>query len=230
MKKQFITTIVTVLFSISAQCQDNNNTTRVLIETVETANLWKQFNKHYSTTIGSPYLQKMFASAKISTVTKSVPMRYDVFSDEFEFIDSKNDTLVLIKSNQFNIITFAGTNTKYQLVNYTNDKGETIDGYLINLHENKGYILFKKQNVTYFSEKEARNSYQKAIPAKFVQTKDSFYLKNGDLGISEFPSNKKTFLKLFPEKKDDIEAFLKKNNIDFSKESDKMKIVDFLAL
>lgn len=230
MKNQLVVTIAAVFISISAHCQENNSETRMMIESVETANLWRQFSKRFTNTEGSPYLQKMFSLAKISTVSKSVLMRYDVFSDEFEFIDSKKDTLLLIKSAQFNSITFTGTNTKYQLVNYINDKKEATLGYLIHLYEKNGYTLFKKQNISYFAEKKATVTFQKTTPAQFVPSKDSYYLKNGDKGISEFPSNKKNLLKLFPDKKDDIEAFLKKNAIDFSKESDKIKIVDFLAL
>ena len=44
----------------------------------------------------------------------------------------------------------------------------------------------------------------------------------------EVPTSKKGFLKLFPEKKVEIEDFVKQNNTDFEKEQDLIKRADFL--
>ena len=49
------------------------------------------------------------------------------------------------------------------------------------------------------------------------------------MGISEFPGSKKELIKLFPDKKQSIEAFFKEQKISFDKEADMIKIVDFLA-
>lgn len=67
------------------------------------------------------------------------------------------------------------------------------------------------------------------MPAKYVKMDDTFFLKNKDKGTSKFPDNKKGLLKLFPDKKEAIESFLKENKIDFDSESDLMKIIDFIA-
>ena len=44
---------------------------------------------------GSRYIQPMFSQAKVENVEANANMRYNAYSDEFEFLNSKNDTLVL---------------------------------------------------------------------------------------------------------------------------------------
>lgn len=232
MKKLFALAVTTALFSLSVQSQPafQNSEEGRLLDDYDMASRGSVIRKVPSKTMGSPYLNKSFLPAKVGNVTKGAFMRYDAYNDEFEFINAKNDTLVLNKVEKFSNITFTHTNTKYQLVNYNNKKGDAIVGYLIVLHENKGFALYKKQNISYTSEQTGERPFEPSSPARFEQTKDNYYFKNNDKGIALFPSSKKGLLKLFPEKKIEIEAFVKQNDIDFDKESDLSKIVDFLAV
>lgn len=228
MKQPFALAIITVMLSVSAYCQNNNETR--LFDEYEIASHGRQFHKQNRGAKGSPYLNKFFAYAKVSNVAKNAMLRYDVFNDEFEFVNTKNDTLVLDKTEKFNTITFTVTNTKYALVDYTNNKGKATTGYLIWLYEKNDFVLFKKQNVIYTKEETSETPFAKNSPASYDRIEDNFYFKSKDKGIVEFPSNKKGLVKLFPEKKTDLEAFIKKNDIDFDKEADLVKIVDFLAI
>lgn len=189
-----------------------------------------KYNSNLRTKIvGSPYTQKMFAQAKVGTLEQKNFMRYNVFNDEFEFISSQKDTLILDKIEDFGTIIFPETNKKFQLIAYTNSKNKLFYGYLINLKETNGFTLFKKENIIFTEEKIAKTSLEVNMPAKFVKSGDTFFLKNKDKGTSEFPENKKGLLKLFPDKKEAIELFLKENKTDFDSETDLMKIIDFIA-
>ncbi|MCZ8197815.1 MAG: hypothetical protein O9267_09425 [Flavobacterium sp.] len=189
-----------------------------------------KYNSNLKTKIvGSPYTQKMFSQAKVGTVEQKNFVRYNVFNDEFEFISAQKDTLILDKIEDFGTIVFTETNKKYQLTTYTNSKNKLFYGYVINLKELNGFILFKKENITFMEEKIAKTSLEVNMPAKFVKSGDTFFLKNKEKGTSEFPENKKGLLKLFPDKKEAIETFLKENKIDFDSESDLIKIIDFIA-
>lgn len=224
--KKNITAFVFALVSIFGYCQnhENDRITDVLNEYA----LNKQLKYEPSKTLGSPYLNKLFAPAVVSGVSKNAMMRYDAFSDEFEFVNSSKDTLVFNKVEPYNTITFTITNTKYKLVDY-DKKGKTVTGYLIWLCEKNDFTLFKKQNVVYTDEKIATTSFDRNLPAKFDREKDSFYFKNKNQGIIEFPTSKKGLLKLFPDKKDALEAFIKENNIDFKNEADLIRVAGFLA-
>jgi hypothetical protein len=171
----------------------------------------------------------MFSQAKVGTVEQKNFMRYNVFNDEFEFISAQKDTLILDKIEDFGTIVFPETNKKFQLVAYTNSKNKLFYGYLISLKENNGFALFKKESIQYVEEKIAKTSMEVNMPAKYIKMDDTFFLKNKEKGTSEFPENKKGFVKLFPDKKEVIETFLKENKINFDSESDLMKIIDFIA-
>ncbi|TBX70039.1 hypothetical protein EZL74_04645 [Flavobacterium silvisoli] len=80
------------------------------------------------------------------------------------------------------------------------------------------------------AEKLAANAYESDRPASYVKAEDAFYFKNRDKEIIEFPSNKKGLLKLFPEKKMEIEIFIKQNKTDFKKEEDLIKLIEFLSV
>jgi hypothetical protein len=226
MKKQLFTAAVAILLSISAHSQDQE--VYRIITTLEDLALNKQLYYDPQKTLGTPYLNVAFAPAKVSNVDKTAMLRYDAFRDEFEFINEKLDTLVLNKKEPFTSITFTLTKTTYQLTNYSL-KGKETTGYLISLFQKNNYVLYKKQNILFSKERLAKSGYESNTPAKFERGKDTFFLKDGDKGISEFPSNKKALLKLYPDKKTEIEAFIKQNNIDFDKEPDIIKLVDFLA-
>jgi len=65
------------------------------------------------------------------------------------------------------------------------------------------------------------------MPPRFSKENDQYYLKDTNGYITDFPESKKQLSKLFPDKKEAIEKFVKENKIDF--ETDRTKIIDFLA-
>lgn len=177
---------------------------------------------------GSPYNQDAFQLAMVEDITEKANMRYNIYKDEFEFLTPKNDTLILDKIEDFGKLSFAATKTKYKLVNYISTNDKYYYGYLIDIYQKENVGLFKKENIEFNEEKIARTSLESNMPAKYYKSKNTYFLKIKET-INEFPSNKKKIIKLFPEKKEVIEAFIKDNKIDFDKEQDLIKVVDFLA-
>jgi len=178
--------------------------------------------------VGSPYLQQAFLSANVEDLNIKAFMRYNVFNDEFEFITPKNDTLILDKIEDFGKINFPGLQKKYRLVVYT-DNGRLTNGYLIELHSKVDYTLYKKENIGFTEEKIAKTTLESAMPAKYTKSVDTYFLKAASGNTTEFPTGKKALIKMFPDKKQAIETYLKTNKINFDNESDLIKIVDFLA-
>jgi len=178
---------------------------------------------------GSPYLQGKFTWAKVESVAQKTLMRYNVYADEFEFITPKGDTLILDKIADFNNIMFTVTSKNYRLVYYTNPVGKLTNGYLINLYLKGDVTLFKKENITYAEERPAKTSLEMTLPAKYVPADDTYFIQIKEGPIVEFPKNKKQLIKMFPAKKNEIEAFLKANEISFDEESSLFKLIDFVA-
>ncbi len=177
---------------------------------------------------GSPYLKPFFKEVSVTKIKTIAQMRYNVFNDEFEFISPKKDTLILDKIEDFGALNFVNTSINYKLCNYTNQNEKIVYGYLIDLHQNGEFGLFKKENISLTEEKIAKTSLEQNMPAKYYNSGSSYFLKNGK-NIIAFPNSKKRLLKIFPEKQVAIETFVKDNKIDFDIEADKIKLIDFMA-
>ncbi len=228
MKQPFKLAVIALLFSFFAQAQGYDRGSSFNYSGVTAPG--RIYRHQPAETEGSPYVLKVFMPAKVGDLSGNAFMRYNAFNDEFEFIDAKNDTLVLNKVEAFKDITFVGTNVKYELANYTNKNGEASSGYLVRLHEKNDYVLYKKQKVNHYEAKAAKSSYDAGSPAKFEAVDDLFFYKTKEREIGEFPSNRKGVLKLYPDKKEKLEAFFKQQNIDFKNESDLIKLIEFLSV
>lgn len=176
---------------------------------------------------GSPYIVFQFYPAKVEHVEKPSKMRYNAFSDEFEFITEKRDTLILDKKTEFGNITFVSTNISYHLLNYTKSNKD-YTGYLILLTELKNLSLFKKENIGLTEEKIAKTTLETSMPPRYFKDENEYYLSLKNHSIIEFPNNKKHLIKQFPDKKEAIENYMKQNDFNFDKENDVIKICEFL--
>jgi len=226
MKKQFILAM-TVLWSAFGFSQMQGTITKLEDSGLRLSEMYT--HKKLITTQGSPYFVQAFTLAKVANIASSAMMRYNAANDQFEFINSAGDTLSLNKSEAFNDITFTIQKTNYRLVDYKEKNGKITNGYLIKLYEKKDFVLYKRQRINYKDAVPAKSSYDTPTPARFAPEQDTFFLKNGTGDITELPTNKKGILKLFPEKKAELEAFMKQNDIDPEKEQSLVKLVDFLT-
>ncbi len=219
--------VIVTLLSFAGYAQVDNAAIRMYNKLDE---LSRNKKENYKSSVeGTPYLNPNFAPAKVNDVAQISMMRYEANADQFEFINEKRDTLVLNKEDRFNTVLFTLSNLKYKFVHYKNKKGEEVDGYLILLAEKNDFTLYKKQTINFIKEKFATSSYDMDQPAKFERGEEVFYFKEKDQPILEFPRSKKGLVKLFPQRKAELEAFIKDNKIDFDKESDLVKISYFLA-
>lgn len=205
-----------------AQKEDQTSSARVMGSSVQ--NPYREKKKPQ----GSPYSQNTFLKAAVPKVKLSAFMRYNIYTDEFEFITPKNDTLILDKTEDFAIVRFEGINKNYELTAYT--RGKKLEyGYLLETYEKNGWMLFRKENIGFTEEKVAKTTLEMSMPAKYTKLPDSFFIRPKDATAMEFPDGKKALLKAFPSKKDALEAYLKDNKVDFSDANDLKRVVDVLA-
>jgi hypothetical protein len=231
MKNSFILPIIVLLLagSMHAQVDIQVGNIDAIMLNQGASKVFRNSKNQRKDIQGSPYMQKMFGLARVENVKQKYYMRYNVNADEFEFITPKNDTLILDKIKDFSKITFVGTNKKYELVNYINSSGKYTTGYLNELHNKGNYILYVKENISFYDGKIAKTSLEKDMPARYVKSDNTYFFLNKEKGIVEFPSSKKQLVKLFPEQKEAIESFLKTNKVGFDEDFDRIKIIDFLA-
>lgn len=179
--------------------------------------------------LGTPYTESKFAYAGIENIPQKHFMRYNAYSDNFEFITFKNDTLAMDKIDTYNNITFTNPYKKYSYLNYISKTKGRMKGYLVELYSNGSFSLYKKEAVTYYAGKKARNSQETDLPASYSKISYSYFYKTKTGSIIPFPESKKQLIKLYPENKKGIEVFFKENKIDFDTDTNRIKIINFLS-
>ncbi|GEP49592.1 hypothetical protein FNO01nite_02640 [Flavobacterium noncentrifugens] len=219
MKQSFFISLSFLFFSLNLVAQDGK---------MVGATFWNG-TRQQKKPLGSPYVQNMFAPATVDNIKTPANVRYNVYKDEFEFIAPKGDTLILDRIEDFGSITFKGSNKKYRLVVYTDKSNSLVNGYLMELYTKPNLVLYKKENINLTGEKIAKTTLERDMPAKYTKIGDTYFLKTPNGNTTEFPDGRKALVKLFPDKKQPLESYLKENKIDFDNESDLIKIVDFLT-
>lgn len=191
--------------------------------------IFNSSNENYELKIeGSPYENKSFKDVLVAQVNTTAKMRYNGYKDEFEFITPEFQTLILDKIEIYANLQFVDSKIKYLLTSYTNANNKIIYGYLIDIHENGDYGLLRKDNISIQDEKIPKTTLESGMPAKYYSSGTDYFFRNKTF-IQEFPKNKKRLCKIFPDKKESIELFVKENTIDFDNIQDKIKIIDYLA-
>ena len=115
------------------------------------------------------------------------------------------------------------------LVDYTTSGGKAAKGYLMESHSKGNCTLYTKERVLFYDGKIAKTSLEKDMPARYAKSDNEYYFTTKEHGIVEFPESKKQLIKLYPDKKQEIESFLKETSASFNEDLGRMKIIDFLS-
>ena len=177
---------------------------------------------------GSAYLVDEFRLAEISGIPQQIMIRYNAMTDMIEVQNEKKEVFSLMKKEPFNTITIISFTDKIKLVNYKTKVGD-INGYLVELYNNNEVAIYRRDKINLQKGKEAINSYSPAISARYVKANDEYYLSLKNETAVMMPKNKKELQNIFPEKKEEIAVYLKKNNFSLKDEKSVIEIAKFLS-
>ncbi len=179
------------------------------------------FNKNLKGTVGTPYIED-FSLARIPGYNQNYLIRYDAYKDQMQAKNPENQIIILNKDNISEVIF--SNQSKYKIFNYTLDKLKK-KGYLKVLYEGEKITLLKKETVKFYPAREATSSYQQDKKASYKRASDIYFVLNNVTGEINSFYKKKDFIKLFPEKKKDIESLIKSNKIKFNKEKSLTELI-----
>jgi len=167
-------------------------------------------------------------------------LNYNILNEEVEFISARGDTMAIAKEQMLNI--------KYLKIDTTNFYYD--HGYLRKLKENKEgklaarqyWVVVKRQKIGGYGEPISSTAaifsatfyhiFGTFTPNLVMQENITLAKKSvyyfGDQYNLFLPANKKNLLKLFPHKKNQLENYLKSNDVDFDKLEDIEKLFDIL--
>jgi len=186
------------------------------------------FKKSIKTIEGTPYVEDVFTSARISGFSDLQLMKYNAYSDEVEVFIGQNKSQYLKKEVGVTVTLNNKEKTVYQCHLYKEKNATPSMGYFNYLGPlgNNGRSIFSKNTIKLDEGKVASTAYVKAKPAKFKSLSKSFYYSE-ELGgvLTYIPSIKRNFIAVFNKK--DMKSFLKDEKIDLDMLEDIIKALDF---
>ena len=222
--KKLIVLVLFALISIKTYSQATlyvgenfmNNYRNVVINTSK--------NSYGENITGSPFTTDDFVFGKVIGYKNNYLLRYDAFNEQM-LAKRKDDKIFIVNKETITEVTF-NDGTKYVVFDYTFD-GIKKNGYLEVLMSNSAISLLKKEVIKFRPAQKPATGYDQPKPPAFVKARDRYLISNTMGEINSF-NKKKDFLQLFPDKKNDIEKFIKSNKIKFTKEKDLIRLVEHI--
>lgn len=170
---------------------------------------------------GTPFLYKDFLEGTVILVNgkkyENIPLKYNAFKDELYFRNPKDNSLLsfVIPVKEFELSGQRYINGLPAIDNFTEKTFYELltDGEIKLLVKNYKYIL---ENKPYNSA---------IIEKKYEDIRSYFILKDGKM--NRFKPSKKDFLIIFEDKSLKIDAFLKKEKIDFKNNLDLVRVIEY---
>lgn len=178
--------------------------------------------------IGSPYIHDDYQPVRITNYENHIYYcRYNAHSGEMEVKLAQNN-IIALNNNMLFEIEFTRTGKTYKTYSYTDENGLGQRGFLAVAHEDENFSLLKKEEIQYQNATESYSSYNSNKPAKYRRKADVYFLLVGEK-ITVLPNNERKILKTFESHKKKIKSFIKTNKLNPKKESDLIKIGEYIA-
>ncbi|WP_298520766.1 hypothetical protein [uncultured Kordia sp.] len=177
---------------------------------------------------GSPYLNESYKLGQFFVGDKSygnVMMRFNTYTDEIELMPVDGEEIGALMKIDDSRLTFE--NKTLKLLSYKDEDGYEQQGYLLALTKNNDLQLMLRKKCVFSPNEKALTANQKDRAAKFTQYNYFYILKDGNLTM--ISPKKKDVLKMFPDKKSEIKAYIKSERLKLKKEGDFAKLIDYIA-
>ncbi len=174
--------------------------------------------------IGSPFENDEFLVGNVILTNENeyenVPLKYDIYNDALYFKNTKDETMLsfVVPVKWFKIAGQTYLNGYPNIDNYSKN---TFYGLVAG---NKIKLLFKVYKT--ISESTPYNSPN--VEKKFERYKDYYILKKDKM--YKFKPSKKDIINLFVVDAPKINEYIKQEKINFKKEEDLVKVIDFINL
>lgn len=227
MKKAIFSIIILLLFAFNSIAQVDYRISSAL--DLFRAN--KMATGDFSKTIaeenidGSPYLNDDFINGTIYTTSKvqyvDIPLRFNIFNDAIEFRTNDDKVMAMATPEIIERVTFG----EYEMVYAPYAVQKKMKRGFFKVILNGNISLYARPEILY-QQPEEPGAYKEAKPARFVSKPDSYFLRNG-LNEAIKVDKKNEVIDFFPEHKNEVAAFIKKNKIKTNKEADLKELVEY---
>ena len=198
-------------------------------------------------TPGRIYRFPKFTAGKIifkDGSTAEGSLNYNLFNEEIEFIAAKGDTLAIAKDQMLNILNVTVANRLFYFNNYFKQGylEEVFDATFSKLLKRDRYALLKREKMGGYNQPNSTSAIDSygsftnnhGVMETRLQVKENLtFSRKTDYFFSDkfnhfLPANKKNLYTVFPKKKNEINEYLKKGEINFNKAEDLINLLSFM--
>ncbi len=174
---------------------------------------------------GSPYLIDSLVVGTVYTSKnghfQNIPMRYNIFTDNIEYIMGASSVLTLKNPETVEKVEFG----RYKLIYLSqSDKKKSGNGFFVVLTDGNA-ILLSKPAVTLHKPSQP-GGYIDAQPPRFSRNPDIYYIKVGK-NQPKFIKTKKHLITSFPDFRAELSNYIKTNNIKISDQKSLTDLVQY---
>jgi hypothetical protein len=184
--------------------------------------------RSYTDVIGSAFLYDNWVEGSVFTLNRKnyikINLKYDLVKDQPYFKQKDNENLFSFTEKIKSFTLLNNNNEENYISGFPAVDNFSEDSYYQVLGTGKDVYLLKK-NVKSISESRPYNSSN--IEKTFVDNKVYYLFKNGKM--EKFKPSKKEFLALFPAQSDQINSYLKAENVDFKNDQDLGKLFNHIV-
>lgn len=228
---------------ITALAQDNKVHDAMVFNSLQSAdgtpnkpqNTMAAYDMRYEGVKGSRYFIDEWLTGQLvfikenTKAPKSVPLKYDSQNKEVLFKRSIGDSII-VNPNQIKgfIINDVAHNISYPFVKFEGLKteGGTVPvAYLMVLYKNKTSLLKYVSKMMQKANYSAVSNVDRRYDA-FIDNSE-YFIQKPDGSLSRTKLKKNAILKAFKDKEEQIEAYIKKENITFKNEYDLARVVGY---
>lgn len=199
------------------------------------SSLDKNKNKEYISDefIGSPYTDDSFKPAVLFYNSENqgpIYYRYNSYNEEIEVKSTLLEEEAIMGLHTDKAINIEiGGGKRMSFKTFIDKRDNKLNGYLTHIYDGEIFDLFKRSKVKFTEAQAAQNSFLKATSNRFTHFTEYYLQKEGVNKIEEIVLKNRKLIKMVgPEKKRDLEAFIKENDLNVKNESDLIKAVRFL--
>jgi hypothetical protein len=181
----------------------------------------------YEKIAGTPFLNPEFINGSLITTDSlkytGIPLRYNVFKDEMEFrIGDEKTPRVIANPRSFLFINLDDHTFQYLAFS---DNNRPAQGYFQVLNDGTCQVMMRRR--TDYAEPKGAHNFEKALPARFEEKRNSYYVRFGRQLPQEVRLNRRHITGMFGQYQEEITDFVKENSLSYRSIDDLIKIATY---
>lgn len=181
----------------------------------------------YSKIQGTPFLEDDFVNGSLITrdslMYKDVPLRYNIFKDEMEFLVGGEDVPRVIASPR-NFLFYYLEDKIFEYLSFRDNSGAR-QGFFEVMNPGECQVLLRRR--TDYAEPEGARGFDPAKPARFAERRPTYFLRFGRGIPEEIRFRRRSILDAFGEKRSEIANFVSDNNLSYRRADDLIRMAEY---